>query len=177
MGKGIDYGLGRTNVDVATGIRFGVINANSVDFWHESNEGRYGDPACPECGGDVTDDTEEMPSDASGDYYCADCEECRSSDEVFPESPVSWVLDDGEYLAEQGGEGDDCDVFVIKSPYFTRAAFCSPCAPGACYLGSPCDDGERAYCFGPDFFEDGKAPYPIYSVATGELVSPKEDEQ
>jgi len=26
------------------------------------------------------------------------------------------------------------------------------------------------YCFGHDWFEDGKAPYPVYSVETGELV-------
>ena len=34
------------------------------------------------------------------------------------------------------------------------------------------EDGERAYCFGHDWFEDKAAPYPVYSVATGELVPP-----
>jgi hypothetical protein len=168
MGKGIDYGLGRTNVDLATGIRFGVIHSHAVEFWHEASEGKYGEPTCPTCGCDVTDDSEEMPSDATDEYYCTDCEEGWSSDDVFPESPVAFVLDDGEYQAEQGG--DDCDVFITKSPYFTRAAFCSPCAPGACYLGSPDSEGERAYCFGHDFFEGGIAPYPVYSIETGEEI-------
>ncbi len=71
--------------------------------------------------------------------------------------------------------GDFTDIFVLGSPYFTRAAFCSPCAPGACYLTDPCDDGERAYCLGHEWFEDGEAPYPVYDVKTGLLVEPKKE--
>jgi len=36
-------------------------------------------------------------------------------------------LDDGDYLAASDSEGD---VWVYRSPYYTRAQFCSPCAPG-----------------------------------------------
>ncbi len=28
----------------------------------------------------------------------------------------------------------------------------------------------KAYCLGHDWFEDGKSPYPVYSVETGELI-------
>jgi hypothetical protein len=82
------------------------------------------------------------------------------------------------------------DVFVLNSPYFTYAQFCSPCVPGACNLNSPLvtppddvyggnnfeDDWQkiranRCYCLGHDWFEDGRAPYPVYSVETGELVA------
>jgi hypothetical protein len=76
------------------------------------------------------------------------------------------------------------DVMVLASPYFTYAQFCSPCVPGACNLGNPLDvtasDGlpmpsslvehDRCYCLGHNYFEGNKAPYPVYSVATGELV-------
>ncbi len=76
----------------------------------------------------------------------------------------------GEYKATQSG--DDSDIFILKSPYYTRAQFCSPCAPGACYLTNPCEDGERAYCFGHDWFDDGKAPYPVFLVADDSEVLP-----
>jgi len=84
--------------------------------------------------------------------------------------PVSHDVDKAGVVASSGESGD---IFVFKSPFFTRAAFCSPCAPGACYLASPCDDGERAYCFGHEWFEGGEAPYPVYSVKTGLLVEPE----
>lgn len=73
------------------------------------------------------------------------------------------------------------DVFVLASPYYTYAQFCSPCVPGACNLDSPLDHGKdwqvavrnnRAFCLGHDWFEGDRAPYPVYSVATGELIAP-----
>lgn len=175
MGRGIDYGMGRVNVDLETGIRYGVISVNEVcQAWSDSAESDYGDPTCPTCGGDVADSTsDDAPENASKDFYCADCEESFWSDVAYGESPLSFKLDDGEYQATQSG--DDHDIFVLKSPYFTRAQFCSPCAPGACYLLNPTEDGEKAYCFGHDFFEDEKAPYPVFRVDTGEEVLPKEE--
>ena len=36
----------------------------------------------------------------------------------------------------------------------------------------------RAYCLGHDWFDDNKAPYPVYSVETGrEIVSEKQEVQ
>lgn len=171
MSAGIDYGLGKTNVDVDTGIRYGVIPVHAVtQAWCDSAESRYGDPTCPECGSDVTEIDATDDKDC-GNWRCVTCDHVTQCDGVYPESPLSWVLDDGEYQAEQSG--DDVDIFVFKAPFFTRAAYCSPCAPGACYLTSPTEDGDRAYCLGHDWFEDQAAPYPVYSVATGELVQPK----
>lgn len=174
MGAGIDYGRGLTNVDHETGIRYGVISVNEVcQAWADSSESDYGDPSCPGCGGDVVDScSAHAPENAEKDWYCSDCELSTYSDNAFPDSPLAFKLDDGEYQATQSG--DDHDIFVLKSPYFTRAQFCSPCAPGACYLLSPDEDGEKAYCFGHDFFEDGKAPYPVFRVDTGERVIPEE---
>lgn len=175
MGKGIDYGMGTTNIDRENGIRFGVIPLNDLgDFALDSFESDYGPASCGNCGNEAT----EYDADKHGEYKhgtgCADyaCETCETvfdSSDAYGDEPIGHNLDDGEYTATLDSQGD---VFVIKSPYFTRAAFCSPCAPGACHLSNPDADGERAYCFGHDWFNGDRAPYPVYSVATGELVPP-----
>jgi hypothetical protein len=206
--KGIDYGMGQTNIDRETGICFGVINQNAVlQAWADSAEADYGTPTCPDCGADLvavpshtessdppgqwvrvisdlegnaTDPTDR--SDYESERGCADyaCDQCRKlieAHEAFGDSPLGWTLDDGEYKAQCGEDGD---IFILKSPFFTRAQFCSPCAPGACYLENPTDQGERAYCFAPDWFDadcDGACPYPVYRVTDGALIySPKTDD-
>ena len=40
-----DYGMGLTNIDHETGIRYGVIAAVRMDFWFEESEPDYGDRA------------------------------------------------------------------------------------------------------------------------------------
>ena len=174
MARGIDYSLGTANRDPTTGIHFGVIHANDVGmFWYEDSTADYGPPSCPECGEEVHEYRpgvgdfryEEPPLP----YHCESCGYAFDSDEAFGEDPVAYYLDDGEYRAEQ--HGGDCDIFVMKSPYYTRATFCGPCAPGAGYLSSPCEDGVRAYCFGHEWFEDGVAPYPVYLVVDDTPIS------
>lgn len=187
---GIDYGLGKTNIDHKNGIRYGVIPLHSLHEWSwEEFEPYYGDPTCPECGNSVEEST------YGKDYFCNYCYEinvipvedniddeeykeeyCYWSDEVYPEEALGWFLDNGEYKAEQDDMGD---IFILESPYFTYAQFCSPCAPGACYLNNPLNeakDNNMCYCFGHDWFEGGKAPYPVYSVKTGKVVTPKVEE-
>lgn len=164
--RGIDYsGIGVTcNRDKETGIRYGIIPQNQVgQAWFDSSEPDYGSPHCPYCGHDLKE---------GKDYVrCPKCRKAiRDMGECYPDECNGCSLDDGEYKAFSDDSGD---VWVIKSPYYTRAQFCSPCAPGACYLANPCDDGEKAYCFGHDWFDDGKAPYPVYSVETDELVNPE----
>lgn len=169
---GIDYSMGRgANTDPETGIRYGVISIHEVtQSWCDSSEGDYGSPEsddakCPSCGHNCSE-----PDMSWGDTLC--CEEC---DHIFdlelPDccEPIGHVLNDGEYQAWQG---QDCDIMISKSPFYTHAQFCSPCAPGAGYLMNPCPDGPKTYCFGHDWFESGVAPYPVYSVETGELVQP-----
>jgi hypothetical protein len=115
--------------------------------------------------------------------------------------PVGWYMEEEGLYASCGEDGD---IFITKSPYFTYAQFCSPCAPGAIYLMTPfvnywenSGTGQKGinspenypndyktkaenagfakgYCFGHDWFEGGKAPYPVFSVETGELVLPEE---
>jgi hypothetical protein len=169
MGKGIDYGLGQTNIDLATGIRFGVIPAMRVDFWYDAAEPSYPKDTCPEpdCGAE-RDDTTSENADGS-DLLCAHCGFAAPEEQWSADDPAGYFVDEEGIKAFQGESGD---IFVEVSPYFTRAEFCSPCAPGACYLTHATEEGARAYCFPHDWFEDGRAPYPVFSVATGERVLP-----
>lgn len=196
MSYGIDYGFGSTNRDPETGIRYGVIPQNDVlQAWVDSSEGDYGEPHCPKCGNEaVAIDAEGVPDfddmgddwDAEGcEYACLMCKHTFDHDQAFGDEPLAFTLDDGEYQATQ--DGDDCDIFILKSPYYTRAQYCSPCAPGACYLREPVDEnGPKAYCFPPDWFdwysESGEepageyngqktsCPYLVWRVDNDELV-------
>ena len=154
---GIDYSLGQANIDLNTGIHYGVINQNEVlQAWADSSEPFYGEQECSVCGDSLTIDMATCPSCHTNLVSEFDCIE-----------PVSWFINDGEYMAECG---DDGDIFITRSPYYTLCSFCSPCAPGAGYLMDSREDGVKAYCFGHEFFDDGVAPYTVYSVETGEEV-------
>lgn len=155
-GAGIDYSgpSGTCNRDLETGIRYGIIPLGRLnDSAMDAFEGEY-DLSCPHCGADLADDFE-------GPNACPECAREIADGEQYADEPSHWAL------VEDGYEGfldSSNDVWITSSPYYTRAAFCSPCAPGACYLTDPREDGARAYCLGPDWF-DGPAPYPIYRVA------------
>jgi len=176
MSRGIDYSPpGSTvNRDPSTGIRYGVIPLGRLgEFAHESFEDRY-DAACPHCGDEVPEDThftaDNRPAGKQYGFWtiCLSCEKPFEEEQQYGDEPSARECSDGEYDAHVDSSQD---VWFTRSPYFTRAAFCSPCAPGACYLANPREDGERTYCPGPDWFDDeNPAPFPIYSVATGELV-------
>lgn len=207
----IDYGLGRTNIDRSTGIRYGVLPQNDIlQSWCDCAEPDYGSPTCPKCGNDAIeivgasaddiagDDAEhdddcashdtarqfecdcsasDTDSDRwahakynSADYACPHCHYVFGPESAFGDEPLAFTLDDGEYRAECDDSGD---IFITRSPYYTRAPFCSPCAPGACYLRDGADrtDYARAYCFGADWFDDDSpCPYPVWRVSDDALV-------
>jgi hypothetical protein len=59
----------------------------------------------------------------------------------------------------------DSDLLVIASPYYTFTRLCSPCVPNAGDLNNPNEEsGVKTYCLGPDWFDDGVAPYKVYPV-------------
>jgi hypothetical protein len=160
--QGIDYGHGIANIS-SDGVRFGVINQNEVgQAWFDESEPFYGAPHCPYCGS-------EMIEMEQWDDECCDCHNCNETvnmDEAFGE-PISYFFSDNKYKAECSEDGD---IFITKSPFITYAQFCSPCAPGAVYLMSPLKEQNeinKGYCFGHDWFESGKAPYPVYDIKTG----------
>lgn len=134
--RGIDYGMGKTNVDRETGIRYGVISQHSVlQAWAESAEADYGVPTCPKCGNTAKDigdadlpDIDKWECDGGADYACEHCQYVFDSAEAFGDEPNGYTLDDGEY---QATDCLDSDVMILKAPYYTFAQYCSPCVPGA----------------------------------------------
>jgi hypothetical protein len=159
-GPGIDYsGGGLVNRDNKTGIHYGVISQNEVlQAWADSSEARF---PCEDC---------EYNVDNEG---CDDCMDCE---------PLEYTYDDEGYVCQQSA--DDPDIFIIKSPYYTFCGYCSPCAPGAGYLMDYYKPKKntlgadyykeyaemkgyiKSYCFGHNWFDDNKAPYPVYDVKT-----------
>ena len=180
-GPGIDYGMGRTNVDRATGIRYGVISQAAVlQAWADSAQADYGKPTCPKCGNEAEDYNDDVagqwdaPQTSTGfkcaDFMCRACEAVYDSSDCYSEEPIGWNYEGDGYVLT---DCLDSNIMVLKSPYYTLGAYCSPCVPGAVSLESPIADGAKAYCLGHDWFEDGRAPYPVYSVATGKEVIPE----
>jgi hypothetical protein len=183
---GLDYGLGKANIDIPTGIRYGVISINSLHDWiWEQLESEYGDPTCPKCDSNVTD------SPHGKDYFCEHCSgttealaediDARDdlekftywSDQVFGDEPLGFTLNNSKYEAHSAF--DNTCLFLTKSPYYTKAVFCSPCAPGAGDLNSTTDDGVKTFCFGHNMFEGNKAPYQVYKVSDDSIVEPEKE--
>jgi ribosomal protein L37AE/L43A len=165
--RGIDYsGGGSVNRDTTTGIHYGVISMHEVmQAWTDSSEAFYA-PCCPYCGNEIAKNYEMMVKKKR----CPQCKQKFDESSFDMNEPASFYLDDGEYQATQSQ--DDTDIFITKSPYYTLCSYCSPCAPGAGYIMDSRDEGIKAYCFGHNWFEDGKAPYPVFRVDTGERIKP-----
>lgn len=164
---GLDYSHGKANIDPKTKIHFGVIPLNACgEFTIDEFDAVYADPCCPKCGNSDLNSTETVKRD----YLCTTCNEEFNSEACFNDNPTHWELNTHEYLARFG---EDNDIFIIKSDYYTYAQFCSPCAPGAGYLLNHCESGPKTYCLSHDWFENNVAPYPVYSVKTGELIQPE----
>ena len=181
---GIDYGMGTTNIDRSTGIRYGCISQHSLcpESFHDSMESVYPDPSCPECGGEVIPSDEIKHRDlwetrtkyGCFDYACLRCRQGFSSDSACADEPIGLEYVDEEYELTSCL---DSDVMVIRSPFYTYAQFCSPCVPGAGSLDSPMPEGVRTYALGHDWFEGGVAPYPVYRVADNSIVEPVDPSQ
>jgi hypothetical protein len=155
---GIDYSLGKANYDLKTGIHYGIISQNEVlQAWADSSEPYYGKiNYCSDCG---------FENKIENEF----CEVCGADLDTDFLDPVSFYVDDEEYQAESDDSGD---IFISKSPYYTNCQYCSPCAPGAGYIMNTVEDGVKTYCFGHDWFEGKKAPYPVYSIETDQLIEP-----
>lgn len=170
---GIDYGMGKTNIDTRTGIRYGVISQNTIDFqlWADCSELHYPGPFCPKCGNDAVATDSDGPdrdnyADGLGcaDYACDSCQYVFDSSEAYSEEPTGATFENNEYLIESCL---DSDLMVLRSPFYTYAPFCSPCVPGAGNLDDatkgPTFGNVKTYALGNDWFENG-APYVLYRV-------------
>ncbi len=164
-----------TNCNPETGIRFGVIHTNKLgEFaWDEiTNNGTDQDFE------DYSQGIKDNLRDALKDTIGKDA--LNEAVESAYEAVSYWTGDRYEqpgdctryHYSKDGLEftvASDGDIFVLKSPVVTYAQFCSPCAPGACYLTSPLGqpyqtEANRCYCLPADWFDDDKAPYPIFEL-------------
>lgn len=175
---GIDYGMGQTNVDKETGIRYGVIHSSKLnpEAWEDIlNSGE--DLEFEAWRDEMTERAREAVNSAIGDYTICEAEDSHIQElldsmgvfdhyESYGDSP-RYLYEEEGYKIETLSDGD---WFVLKSDFYTRCDFCSPCAPGAGYITSPCEDGVKTYCLGHDWFK-GKAPYPVYRVSDDSLVT------
>ena len=131
---GIDYGLGQSNINRETGIRFGVIPSREVgQSWYDSAEADYGSPHCPKCGNEADEPAAFGESFADGrpddytsepyecdDYVCVDCQHFFGSESAFSDDPLGHYFTDAEYELSEGSDGD---IFVTRSQYYSRSQF------------------------------------------------------
>jgi hypothetical protein len=175
-GPGIDYGrYAGSNRNLETGIHYGVkqIDGDLSQAWADSSESYYGEPTCPKCEGRAValgpahadldlDSFEQYDEHGCADYVCESCQLTLDSSYVYSEEALSFFYESEGYKLDTCF--DQSCIMVVESPYFTRAVFCSPCAPGAGDLDNPADDGVRTWCLGHDWYESGQAPYPVYLI-------------
>lgn len=177
-------GMAQTNLDHSNGIRYGVISMHDVaQAWADCSEADYGKPTCPQCGKEASctvldggassgniDDYEQYTNHGCADHYCTHCKITFDSEYAFGGEPIGWNYSgDGYALVDCL----DSDIMVLKSPFYTYAEYCSPCVPGAGNLNQAGDKqsgGAQSYCLGHDWFEDGKAPYPVYCIGTNDEI-------
>lgn len=173
---GIDYGMGRSNINTETGIRYGVISQNSVS--PETMDDITCGPHSKDLGWDAFVEDFKLKAkqfasdfmhDSLADQFVEHAADFDWLGECYQPDSLEFEFDDGEYLIRRCL---DNDMVVIRSPYYTHAQFCSPCVPGAGNLDSPCDDGPKTYCLGHDYFEGGRAPYRVFDVDTNKEVMP-----
>lgn len=173
---GIDYGMGRTNIDPKTGIRFGTVHQNEMgDGFFDSVEQEY-DPVCPEC---VTDLTDEDLDAVDPKGPCPHCEEEIRRDDCFPEEPSRSVIKEDGIEATIDSQGD---IIITKSPFYTHGTFCSPCFPGGVSVGAEyCTNDEerpRGYCLPFGWFREENRPKPgtIFRVKDGSVVKEEDSD-
>ncbi len=144
MGYGIDYGMGKTNIDQKTGIRFGVISANNVDYWYESSE-----PFTPE---NLSE--EELEDFETQEYFVKD-------KEIFAVQSVST----NDIIVERS------KYFTYAS---FCSPCCPGACNLTDFIEDDRPESNKCYCFGKDWFENEEnIPYDIYEVSTGNLIFKK----
>lgn len=165
------------NQDPETLIHFGCIPARELinyaqTFYDEAEDTRFADgvheikTTIGELSELVDDETRAEMIELATENYSENYES--------EGAPLELNRDDVLILQ---GNGDETDIFVIKSLYYCFAPPCSPCAPGAGYLmDADKKKGGRhhpfkTYCLDSSWFKGGKAPYKYYEVISDEAVN------
>ena len=133
------------NIDPDTGIAYGIHNASSLDSEILYDFDTFIYSGCPYCGHEL-------------DMTAEKCR-CGAYIEYMELEIIAAIYEKEGYSIYHGYESNW--VWVFKSPYITDCLECSPCAPHAGDLDSPCESGTgvETYCLDSSFFENEKAPY------------------
>lgn len=199
---GIDYGNGKSNIDIEKGIRIGVISCNSFSPEAQNDfDPDYGRPEileCPECEHRFYPHVSgKEPLEWGCDVVCPECGEEFTAELPYCIESNGWTYENNGYALSSCLQND---CMVVRSPFYTYAQFCSPCVPGAGNLDNPFPFSQeidadwkkmksaavlyrkraekfgfpKTYCLGFDFFDEfSHCPYPfIFSVETNEFVKP-----
>jgi hypothetical protein len=173
--SGIDYGRGKTNIDTETSIRYGVINSNKLSSyaWDEimltGMDTDY-EEAMLELKQSLASAVKSVLQD-----YCTNFDQDEIADEIVDGLDIDYEStgDCRRFHYETSkvtfDTCSDGDIFVTKSEFYALCQFCSPCAPGAGWLVDP--GTVRAYCLGPDWFDEGKMPYKCFRVSDDSEVT------
>jgi hypothetical protein len=152
-----------TNQD-EKGIHYGVIPKNNLfnsaeEFYDNAKDMSYAD---------VIDKIQEAITGLS-DYLDEETIEdmvataTENFDENYQDDNALMVYEKDGYVIQ--GDNDDTDLFITKSPFYTFAPPCSPCAPGAGYLLSAANGQPyKTYCLDKSWFEDDQCPYEYFEV-------------
>ena len=162
---GIDYGLGQSNIDNETGIRYGIISRHSLAEWFEDELEPVYIARCPECG---SENIEETLDHEDNDNQCEDCNAGFSEDETIGDEPDYWQLRNNQDGIECHLTMDGTELFVTKSPVCITAQFCSPCVPGAGNLDRPCESGPLTYALPLDWLRDDNPAYCQWDLISAE---------
>ena len=177
---GIDYGLGETNIDKETGIRYGVIGYNSISseaFFEEviyNGRNLSYENFLKESTEEITTKLEEVLRDY---LYGGDPEWIVNHIKENIEESLSEQYEENDdcYLYEKDGyiiETTDLGLYILKSPFITFTQFCSPCCPGAGNLDFPIKGGVPTYCLGEDWFDE-HSPCPYNFIRTEDYLKEK----
>lgn len=159
--KGLNYGAESSNIDIETGVRYGVISANKLSSAICDVLEPIYECSCPDCGAPMKNN--EPPEDLL-------CEACgykgRDESEFYPEEPSWWAYEENNLFFMQDEYND---IIIFKSPFVAYAQFCSPCMPGACNLESPLAEDSRdrdnlCYALDETWFEGNEAPYDYFKL-------------
>lgn len=183
-----------TNMNVETGIHFGVIPTRTLfnhaeEFYYQAKDITHAE---------IIDDIQEAITGLSDYLDEGTIEELLETatenfNDHYENDNARMVYEKDGYIIQ--GDCDDPDLFIIndlfiiKSPFYTYAPPCSPCAPGAGYLLDaitadevdehdeikPGSGGMKTYCLPADWFEDNKSPYKYWKVKSNPNVPEAEN--
>jgi hypothetical protein len=175
-----------SNMNLETGIHYGVIPKNDLFNCAEEFFENAKDMSYQEALDDIKASVKEaILEQLSGDFEMEESEIeftglFDSIDEKFNENFSSECslmrYEKDGFIIE--ASNDDCDLFIIKSPFYTLAPPCSPCAPGAGYLRDAIKEDEidehgevklgsggiETYCLPKEWFEEGQCPYKYWKI-------------